>query len=297
MKASATKQMFPSVSSINRIVRTRAQQRQKVLHDKSPYMGPLVHRDISSTFPLTIQETFLQHTAGGVPQGIMAAAPHYGGLPNSGLLSQPPFMSQGAHMPHHFPPHPSHHVHPHHSHIATGLEPPTSATMMSLPSNVLPPVCGGYPTLEVSQYATGAGITGIPSDANTTVVSMHGKLFSHPMNSMPIGAASHYAAGFPPSSSTTSCADSAHASISPPERQQGNGGGANLQLASSPCSMQTACSPSSSVGYQQNAHSPRVSNNNGMASGHCPSPFLDLLSTAEWDGRCFFPKYAHEEQR
>lgn len=264
----------PSVSSINRIVRTRAQQRQKVLHDKSPYMGPLVHRDLSSTFPLAIQETFLQHAAGGVPQGIMTTAPHYGALPGSGLLSQSPFIPQGTHVPHHYS-HPPHHPHSHHSHIATGLEPPTSAAMMALPNGVLPPVCGGYPTLEVSQYATGAGATGIPSDASTAVVSMHGKLFPHPISSMPIGAATHYAAGFPPSS-TTSSADSGHASLSPPEQQQqvngGGGGVATLQLASSPCSMQTACSPSSSVGYQQSSHSPRVSNHNGMANGHCPSP-------------------------
>lgn len=265
----------PSVSSINRIVRTRAQQRQKVLHDKSTYMGqhlPLVHTDPSG-FPLALHgEAFLHNAASGMPQGIMAAASHYGALPNSGLLPQQPFISQSARMSHHFHsphPHSSHHPHSHHLHSMTGLEPPTSATMMSLPSNVVPPVCGGYAALEMPQYT--AGITGIPSDASTAVVSMHGKVFSHPMSSMPIGAATHYAVGFPPSS-TTSNVDPGHASLSPPEQQRGNGGGGTLQVALSPRNLQAACSPSSSLGYQQATRSPGGSNNNGMVSGHCPSP-------------------------
>lgn len=254
----------PSVSSINRIVRTRAQQRQKVLHEKSSYMGhhlPLVHTDPSSGFPLTIHgETFLHNPAGGMPQGIMAAASHYGALPNSGLLPQQPFMSQSARMPHHFHPphaHPSHHLHPHHP--SAGLEPPTSVAMMNLP-----PSCVGY-ALEMPQYT--AGSTGIPSDASTAVVSMHGKVFSNPMNSMPISAAAQYALGFPATSA--SGVDASHASLSPPDPHRVNGGSGSLQVASSPRNMQAACSPSSSsIGYQQVVHSPGGT----VASGHCPSP-------------------------
>ena len=261
----------PSVSSINRIVRTRAQQRQKVLHEKSSFMGhplPLVHTDPASGFPLAIHgESFLHNAAatGGMPQGLMAS--HYGALPSSGLLPQQPFLSsQGARMPHHFHPgHPAHHAHPHHP--SAGLEPSTSLPMMNLP-----PTCMGY-ALDMSQYSTGTAV----SDASTAVVSMPGKVFPHPMSSMPVGAA-QYAMGFPPPTSSSAGMDvngsGGHVSLSPPDPQQQRGTG-NIQVASSPRSnIQTAaCSPSSSgISYQQPVGNSPGGGQTLGAPGHCPSP-------------------------
>ncbi len=272
----------PSVSSINRIVRTRAQQRQKVLHEKSSYMGhplPLVHTDPASGFPVAIHGDGLFHNAAAnsMHQGIMAAASHYGSLPNSSLLPQQPFISQSARsMPHHFHstshPHPAHSHHAHPAHLpTTGLEPPppTSVAMMNLP-----PSCMGY-ALDMSHY--GAGISasgGVPSDAGSTSgASVPGKVFPHPMSAMPVGAA-QYAVGFPPATSSSGGVDvtGGHISLSPPDPQQhGNSGGSgNLQVATSPRSVQAACSPSSSsIGYQQIVHSPGGST---ITNAHCPSP-------------------------
>ena len=224
----------PSVSSINRIVRTRAQQRQKALQDKAPYMGhhvPLVHTDPSTGYPLAIHgEAFLPNAA-AMPQGLMAAAPHYSNLPvpSSGLLQQQAaFIPQGARMPHsHFPSHP----HPHHAQTALDH----SSSLMSMAGSV-PPVCGGFTAIEAPHY-----IGNVSAESSTAVVSMQGKIFPHPMS------AAHYG-GFTSSSSTA--AASYPVALSPEQNQ--NGSQTNLQIAISPRSMQ-ACSPHS--GYQASCSS------------------------------------------
>ena len=120
------KSNVPSVSSINRIVRTRTQQRQKMLHEKvnymTPHQVPLLPADHSITYPVLHGEAILSaNHAGHV--GFMT--PHYGSLPSSGLIPQQPFVSQSARMPPHFP------------HTNDG-------GIMSMPINTIP----GYPPLE-----------------------------------------------------------------------------------------------------------------------------------------------------
>ena len=118
----------PSVSSINRIVRTRTQQRQKMLHEKVNYMTP--HQvpliDHSITYPVLHGETILSANPSG-HVGFMT--PHYGSLPSSSLIPQQPFVSQSARMPPHFAQ----------STSDGGI------MSMSIPINTMP---AGYPPLE-----------------------------------------------------------------------------------------------------------------------------------------------------
>ena len=99
------KSNVPSVSSINRIVRTRAQQRQKIMQDKVGYMSqhpgpqiPLIPTDHSINYPILHNhgETFLSSNASN-HVGLMT--PHYGSLPSTGLLPQQPFITQSACLP------------------------------------------------------------------------------------------------------------------------------------------------------------------------------------------------------
>lgn len=99
------KSNVPSVSSINRIVRTRAQQRQKVMQEKVNYMTqhpgpqiPLIPTDHPINYPILHShgETFLSSNAAN-HVGLMT--PHYGSLPSTGLLPQQPFITQSACMP------------------------------------------------------------------------------------------------------------------------------------------------------------------------------------------------------
>lgn len=102
----------PSVSSINRIVRTRTQQRQKVLQDKAiGFVGnplPLVPDPAASMGFGMLQPPGEGFVGGGSP-GMGLMAPHYGSLPSTtGLLPQQPFLNslpaapQGARMPPNF---------------------------------------------------------------------------------------------------------------------------------------------------------------------------------------------------
>ena len=95
----------PSVSSINRIVRTRAQQRQKAMQEKAGFANhqiPVLPTDPSTGLPIINSEAFISNGSS------MAAHPHYG----SGLLQQQTFVTslpgvhQNARMPPHFT-HPS----------------------------------------------------------------------------------------------------------------------------------------------------------------------------------------------
>ena len=95
----------PSVSSINRIVRTRAQQRQKVMQEKAGFANhqiPVLPTDPSTGLPIINSEAFISNGPS------MAAHPHYG----SSLLQQQTFVTslpgvpQNARMPPHFT-HPS----------------------------------------------------------------------------------------------------------------------------------------------------------------------------------------------
>ena len=90
------KNNVPSVSSINRIVRTRAQQRQKALQEKVGFMNhPLIpsHGDPSGMgFPILSGTEAAFLPSGPAAMGIMT--PHcYGSLPGSSLLSQQPFIT------------------------------------------------------------------------------------------------------------------------------------------------------------------------------------------------------------
>lgn len=249
------KSNVPSVSSINRIVRTRAQQRQKALHEKSSYMSqvPLVPTDPTTGYPLAIHgEAFFSNGA-TMPQGLMT--PHYSGLPGSGLLPQQPFISQSAaaaaasRMPSHFSPHPSHVS----SHLQA-IEPSTASIM-----NAIPPVGGGYSTIDSAHYAAGGGA--LTATESGGVVSMHGKLFPHPMmGAVSMGTAAHYGGFTPPSSGVPS-------SLSP-EQSSTPSQGAGLQVAVSPQNLQ-ACSPRSGGGG--GAYQAACSPGNVAAGCHSPS--------------------------
>lgn len=243
----------PSVSSINRIVRTRAQQRQKVLHEKSSYMSqhvPLVPTDPATGFPLAINgETFFHN--GAMHQGLMT--PHYSSLPNAGLLPQQPFISQSARMPPHFSPHP-HSAHHHHHHA----DPPSIMTMS-------PPlgVGGGYSAIDPTHYP-GMGTGTLHTDSSSAaIVSMHSKLFPvhHPM--MAMGTAAHYA-GFAPPSSAVSSSLSGVQTTTPSQ--------VGLQVAASPQSMQ-ACSPR---GTYQASCSPSNVGCHSPSSTSCPQQQGDV---------------------
>ena len=124
------KSNVPSVSSINRIVRTRTQQRQKMLQEKATYMPPhpvsILPTDPAIGYPVLHGEAFLSASPSG-HVGLMT--PHYGSLANSGLLPQQSFVSQSARMPPNFP-------------HAT-----TDAGVMSMPLNNSCSV-PGYPPME-----------------------------------------------------------------------------------------------------------------------------------------------------
>lgn len=250
----------PSVSSINRIVRTRAQQRQKALHEKAPYMGqhmPLVPTDPATGFPITIpSEAFLPNGAAtaAMPQGIMAPH-HYSSLPSSGLLPQQSFISsQSARMPAHFHPHSAMAAHPHH-HPHHHTSPPSSldnppATIMSMPGGVYT----GYAAIDApSHYVTGSAGT----EAS--------KIFPHHMMTaataaVSMGTSPNYT-GFTSSNSSSSIPPSLHQPSSAPATPQ-----PALQVAASPrgSSMQ-ACSPHSSY------HSPSGGGGAGNMGCHSPS--------------------------
>lgn len=229
----------PSVSSINRIVRTRAQQRQKVLHEKTSYMGqhvPLVHTDPATGFPLAIHGEAFFSNGTAMPQGLM---PHYS-------IPQQPFISQSARMPPHFSPHPHISHHP-------GIEPPTS--VMTMP----PHLGGGYSTIDSSHYA---------GEPGANVVSMHSKFFHRPMmGAVSMGTAAHYG-GFTTPSSGIPSSLGADQSVTPPQ--------AVLQVAVSPPNMQ-GCSPRS-VGYQAacspgnvGCHSPSSTQHSDVGNAHSPN--------------------------
>lgn len=273
----------PSVSSINRIVRTRAQQRQKAIHDK-PYMGhhvPLVHTDPATGFPLAIHSEAFFPGGAAMPQGLMAQ--HYSSLPSSGLIPQQTFISQSARMPPHFPPH--HHHHHHHPGV---LEPSTS--VMTMPPNSLAHVGGGYAAIDPAHYSVG----GVHTDSSTAaVVSMHNKLLPHSMMAM---GASHYH-GF-----TASSGSGPTPSISPETtsvRSQ-----SIQQLPVSPnmqqCSPHNGYPASCSPGTVGGCHSPSSTScpqQSDVGSAHSPNMPLrsgsDMMATnnngtsndeGEWEG-------------
>lgn len=232
----------PSVSSINRIVRTRAQQRQKVLHEKSSYMShhvPLVH-DPATGFPLAIHSEAFFPGGAAMSQGLMA--PHYGGLPSSGLLPQQSFISQNARMPSHFNPH-LHAVHP------GGMESSPSIMPSSLPSVG---ASGGYSLVDSSHYVGGLPP---PESSVATVVSMHSKVLPHQMMGAVSMGTAHY--GF---ASPSNSIPSSHSGDSAPSQP-------GLQMPVSPQNMGGACSPHS--GYQA-ACSPGTVGCHSPSSTSCP---------------------------
>ena len=122
------KNNVPSVSSINRIVRTRAQQRQKALQEKVGFMNhPLIptHGDPSMGFPILSGAEAAFLPSGPAAMGLMT--PHcYGSLPGSSLLSQQPFITSIPTGHHQAPRMNPHFTHPH---------PADSANLMTMASH------------------------------------------------------------------------------------------------------------------------------------------------------------------
>lgn len=172
----------PSVSSINRIVRTRTQQRQKMLHEKvnymTPHQVPLIPTDHSITYPVLHGETILSTSPSG-HVGFMA--PPYGSLPGSSLIPQQPFVSQSARMP------------PHFAHSTDG-----SIMPMSIPINTMP--TGGYPPLE-HYHETQSSATKMLSHAAALSTS---RALNHPSTYSSTG----YTAPHPPSAAIPPSPDS-----------------------------------------------------------------------------------------
>lgn len=264
----------PSVSSINRIVRTRAQQRQKALHEKSSYMShhvPLVH-DPATGFPVAIHSEAFFPGAAAMHQGLMT--PHYSGLPSSGLLPQQSFISQSARMPPHFSAPQVHTTHP-------GME----SSVSIMPSS-LPPVgaSGGYPTVDSTHYAGGLSL---PESSMATVVSMNSKVLPPQVMGAAVSMGmAHY--GPVPSS---------HSGDSAPSQP-------GLQVPVSPQNMGGACSPHS--GYQAacspatvGCHSPSSTScqqQSDVGSAHSPNmpigstdkaaeEYIRTQDEGEWEGR------------
>ena len=84
------KNSVPSVSSINRIVRTRAQQRQKSMQDKAGLSHPHLFQHDHGSLPIIHGEYHLPNSSG---VSFMAAASHYSPLTTPGLLPQQPFLA------------------------------------------------------------------------------------------------------------------------------------------------------------------------------------------------------------
>lgn len=203
------KSNVPSVSSINRIVRTRTQQRQKMLHEKvnymTPHQVPLLQTDHSIAYPVLHGEAI---HAGHV--GFMT--PHYGSLPSSGLLPQQSFVSQSARMPPHFP----------HSTNDGGIMP------MSMPINTMP----SYPPLE-HHYIDA-------SQSTTTKMLSHAAAIStsRALNHHPTAYSSGYTvpvAQIPRSPDSTETIHSPHGSLQALNSPQGTTG------------YQSVCSPGGGV--------------------------------------------------
>lgn len=202
------KSNVPSVSSINRIVRTRAQQRQKALQEKS-YMNPqvsLIH-DPPMPFPILHSEAFLSNPSN---MGLMTPH-HYSSLPTSGLLPQQPFITaspQGARMPPHFAHHP------------TGDIPGLMSMSMTHPiSQACSAGMSAYAPVDPHYNVAGA----------SHIASEPLKVTNVPINGISQHASSHFAY-------------TSSGSVQMPSLSHGAVG--NLQTAVSPRSLQT-CSPHS----------------------------------------------------
>ena len=216
------KNNVPSVSSINRIVRTRAQQRQKAMHEKPGFANhqiPILPTDPSTGLPILHSEAFISN---GSNMGGLASHPHYGSLPSASLLQQQPFMTslpgtpQSVRMPPHFS-HPS----PEMAGLMGMTNPMTHATYS--------PVDAAYgqiaiePTAHTKLLQHGQGVV-LPAHHH----HQHGHPTSHPSFVYPQPAST----AMPPSMATNTPTQLQQAAVSP----------SNLQ-ACSPQSYQ-ACSPS-----------------------------------------------------
>lgn len=208
------KNNVPSVSSINRIVRTRAQQRQKAMQDKVGFMShPLIptHTDPSMGFPI-LSGTGHEAAFGPTAMGLMT--PHcYGSLPGGSLLSQQPFITSiptGHHQASRMPPH---FTHPH---------PAESANLMTM-----------------ANHASQACSTGLTGYAHSSLDPQYGTPAVLPVNGTTHG---HHMAYSYPSTSIVG--------LSPGIAATGSGTNPNvvsprgLQPCSSPTSAAyQACSP------------------------------------------------------
>lgn len=207
------KNNVPSVSSINRIVRTRAQQRQKALQEKVGFMNhPLIpaHADPSMGFPI-LSGTEAAFLPSGPAMGLMA--PHcYSSLPGGGLLSQQPFITSipaGHHQASRMPPH---FTHPH---------PADSANLM--------------PSMTMTNHATQACSTALTGYAHTALDPQYGAAAVVPLNGT---THNHHMPYSYPAASI--------AGLSPGIGAAGSGGNPNVV---SPRSLQTCTSPTSAA-YQ-----------------------------------------------
>lgn len=206
------KNNVPSVSSINRIVRTRAQQRQKALQDKVGFMNhPLIpaHTDPSMGFPIL---SSAEAAFGPAAMGLMT--PHcYGSIPGGSLLSQQPFITSIPAGHHQASRMPSHFAHPHAA---------DSANLMTM-TNHAPQTCS----------------TGLTGYAHTSMDPQYGSPAVVPINGT---TQSHHMAYSYPSTSVVG--------LSPGIGATGNGANPNVVSPRSlqPCTSPTsaayqACSP------------------------------------------------------
>ena len=137
------KNTVPSVSSINRIVRTRAQQRQKVMHEKAGLTHPHIFQHEPGALPI-IHGDFIPSSS----TSMSFMAPHYA---TQGLLPQQPFIAPLS------SPHPGSRLTSHFAHA-----PLEAGGFMTAPTGGCLQSYTHPSTIETSSYSQGSGGSTVP---------------------------------------------------------------------------------------------------------------------------------------
>ena len=242
------KNSVPSVSSINRIVRTRAQQRQKALQDKTGLSHSHVLPTDPSSLPI-IHGDFIPNSSG---MGFMAS--HYPPLSTQGLLPQQPFLA----------PIPSHHPG---TRVTSQFPhaPLENSGFMTAPGGCLQSYA--HVPVETSTYAHGGGANA----AKSVVPTQH---LNYPTTS----------ANSPPRRPFYQPTNSHHPSLSPTNMQQENmpGCGSNVsspiatdsvyqQTTEASVAIDSANAPSPNMPIASSDHAAMMSRSNseeGLTNGH-----------------------------